>query len=350
MFFKSKKVIGIDIGSSSLKLAELDVSKSGAVLHQFRLFPTPPNAINNGEVADAAALGSAIRGLISEAGSKRKLACAGMWGMSVIVKKITMPKMDRKLLGDQIRYEAEQYIPFDINNVSLAHHVLASSGAPDTLDVLLIAAQNEFAANYRQSLEIAGLECKILDVNGFALANSFELNYGRVAGENIGLLNFGASVTNFVVISNGEVVFCRDVPVGGSNYTNEISKGLSVSFGEAEMLKLSAVARQEVPDEVISLMAATNETVAEEIRNSLDFLNATTNGLTLNRCLISGGASMTTGLTEAVARVSGLGLETFNPFARVKSSAKKMEPGELERMAPFAAVAVGLGLRQVGDG
>lgn len=348
MLFKTKKVIGLDIGTSSLKLAELDVSKNGATLHSFRLAPTPPNAINNGEIMDPASLGAAIRGLVDEAGSRRKNAATGMWGMSVIVKKITMPRMDRKLLNDQIRYEAEQYIPFDINNVSLAHHVLNTSGAPDTQDVLLIAAQNELVAQYAQSVEIAGLECKVLDVSGFALANCFEMNYGRTA-ENVGLLNFGASVTNFVVLSGGDVVFCRDIPVGGANYTNEISKGMGVSVQEAEMLKLSAVARQEVPDDVVSLISATNETVAEEVRNSLDFLSATTNGLALNRCLVTGGASVTTGLMDAVSRVTGLALEPFNPFQRVRINAKRFTNEELERVSSFAAVALGLGLRQVGD-
>lgn len=349
MFFRSKKVIGLDIGSSSLKLAELDVTKNGATLHQLRLYPTPPNAVNGGEIIDPSSLGAAIRSLVSESQVRRKNACTGMWGTSVIVKKITMPRMDRKLLGDQIRYEAEQYIPFDINNVSIAHSILSTSGSPDTMDVLLVAAQNDLVSTYMQSLEIGGLDCKILDVNGFALANCFEMNYGRLPGQTVGLLNFGASVTNFVVISNGDVVFCRDIPVGGSNYTNEIAKGMSVSHPEAEMLKLSAVARQEVPDEVISLIAATNETVAEEVRNSLDFLNATTNGLALNRCLVTGGASATTGLMEAIVRVTGLPLEPFNPFMRVKLNVRGVDPAELDRLAPFASVAIGLGLRQVGD-
>lgn len=349
MLFKSKKVIGLDIGSSSLKLAEIDVSKSGAVLHGFRLAPTPINSVSGGEITDPASLGAAIRTLFSELRSKRKAVATGMWGMAVIVKKITMPKMDRKLLGDQIRYEAEQYIPFDINNVSLAHHVLSSSGSPDTLEVLLIAAQNELVAQYAQTVEVAGLDCRILDVNGFALANCFEMNYGRFMGQNIGLLNFGASVTNFVVISNGDVVFCRDIPVGGSNYTNEISKAMGVSSQEAEMLKLSAVARQEVPDDVVSLISATNESVAEEVRNSFDFLNATTNGMMLNRCLVTGGASVTTGLTDAVSRVTSLTLEPFNPFLRVKVNSKRLAPDYVEQISSFAAVALGLAQREGGD-
>ncbi|MBX3035021.1 MAG: type IV pilus assembly protein PilM [Bdellovibrionaceae bacterium] len=349
MFFKSKKVIGLDIGSSSIKLAELDVSKSGATLQSFRLAPTPLNAISSGELTDPVALGATIRGLFDELGSKRKNISTGMWGMAVIVKKITMPKMDAKLLAEQIRYEAEQYIPFDINNVSLAHHVLTTSASPDTQDVLLVAAQNELVSQYMRTVELAGLTCKVLDVNGFALANCFEMNYGRFPGQNIGLLSFGASITNFVVVSNGDVVFSRDISVGGANHTSEISKGMGVSLQEAEMLKLSAVAGQEVPDDVTNLITMTNETVAEEVRNSLDFLGATTNGMTLHRCLITGGASPTPGLADSISRTTSLRLETLNPLMKVKVNAKKIPPEYLDQIMPFSAIAIGLGLRQAGD-
>ncbi|HRO66610.1 MAG TPA: type IV pilus assembly protein PilM, partial [Pseudobdellovibrionaceae bacterium] len=284
-----------------------------------------------------------------ELGSKRKSVCTGMWGMAVIVKKITMPKMDKKLLAEQIRYEAEQYIPFDINNVSLSHHVLASTVTGETQDILLIAAQNELVSQYFQVVSMANLECKILDVSGFALANCFEVNYGRFPGETIGLLNFGAAVTNFVVISNGDIIFSRDIPVGGQNYTNEISKGMGVSIQEAEMLKLSAVSRQEVPDDVVSLISVTNETIAEEIRNSFDFLSATTNGLAINRCMITGGSAGTTGLMDAVSRVTNLSYENFNPFLRIKVNAKRVPPEYMSQIAPLASVAMGLGMRQVGD-
>lgn len=349
MFFKSKKVLGLDIGTSSLKLAELDVGRSGATLRSFRLAPTPLNSVSGGEIVDSLSLSQAIRGLAHELGSRRKSVCTGMWGMSVIVKKITMPKMEKNLLAEQIRYEAEQYIPFDINTVSLSHHLLRSSSNGETQDILLIAAQNELVAQYYQVLTMANLECKILDVSGFALANCFEMNYGRIPGETIGLLNFGAAITNFVAISNGDIIFSRDIPVGGSNYTNEISKGMGISFQEAEILKLSAMNRQEVPDDVMNLISSTNESIAEEIRNSFDFLGATTNGLAVNRCLVTGGSAGTLGLLEAVARSTQNHFEHFNPFLKIKVNSKGVPSEYRAQIAPLAAVAVGLGLRQMGD-
>jgi len=350
MFFNSKKVIGLDIGTSSIKLAEMDVSRKGAQLLSFGFAPTPPNAVLGGDIIDISSVGMAIQSLLLELRTKRKNVATALWGTAVIVKKITIPRMDKKLVKDQIRFEAEQYIPFDINNISLAHHILSTSGSPDTLDILLIAAQNELVNQYTQVIAGAGLNCSILDVSGFALANSFELNYGRMIGESIGIFNFGAAITNFVAIQNGEIIFCRDIPVGGASYTNEIHKAMSISVTEAEALKLSAGSRREVPDEVHSIISATNEAVMEEVRSSLDFLSATSNGISLNRCFYTGGSSATSGLIETIAKATDITMEAFNPFVTVKANPRKFSAEYLEQIRSFAGVATGLALRGVGDG
>jgi type IV pilus assembly protein PilM len=168
-------------------------------------------------------------------------------------------------------------------------------------------------------------------------------------GEVIGLLNFGASITNFVVLHHGEVIFCRDIPVGGSNYTNEIHKSMGVTIQEAEALKLSAISRREVPDDVHSIISATNEAVTEEIRSSLDFLGATTNGITLNRCFYTGGSSTTSGLIETVSRTTGVPMQPFNPFLKVKANEKRFSQDYLNQISPFASVVTGLAVRKMGD-
>jgi type IV pilus assembly protein PilM len=349
MLFKSKKILGLDIGSSSIKIAEMDVSKGGAQLLSFGFAPTPPNTVSAGEISDISTVGIAVQGLVNEIRTKRKNIATGMWGTAVIVKKITIPKMERKLIQDQIRFEAEQYIPFDINNISLAHHVLRSSASDDTIDLLLIAAQNELVFQYTSVVEASGLSCSVLDVSGFALANCFEANYGVFPHDVIGILNFGSSITNFVVVHNGDVVFCRDIPVGGQSYTNEIHKSLGVSLLEAEALKLSAVSRREVPAEIHNIIASTNELVTEEVRNSLDFLSATTNGLALNRCFFTGGSSTMTGLTETLSKSTGIPFEVLNPFSKIKAHPKKFSSDYLRQISHFAAIATGLGIRKVGD-
>ena len=202
---------------------------------------------------------------------------------------------------------------------------------------------------YTSAIQVAGLKTSMIDVSGFALANIFEMNYGRSPNENIGVFNFGSSVTNFVALSHGEVIFCRDIPVGGVNYTNEISKNMGISFHEAEALKISAASRREVPEEVHSLISATTDAVIDEIKNSLDFLSATTNGMSLQRCYFTGGSINTPGLIDALNKATNLPFEALNVFRRVKFNTKKFSPTYLQQIANYSSVVMGLALRQVDD-
>lgn len=348
MFFASKKLVGLDIGSSSIKMAELEVTRQGAKVISFGVLPTPANAFNNGDIQDPDSLSTVILQLIQEHKIKRKLVAVGMAGTSVIVKKITIPRIDKKLLSEQVRWEAEQYIPFDVNDISLAYHLIEGGADPEMMDLLLVAAQNEVVSTYSQLVSSAGLTLSVLDVSGFALANLFEFNYGRLPGQTVGLLNIGATTTNFVVVTNGDVVFSRDMNVGGQNYTYEIHKELGISLPEAEALKISAIRGEGVPDEVHSIISSFNETLKEEIRNSFDYFAGSAANSVLGHVFFSGGASGTPALIDSVSQATGIRLEPLNPFMRMSAS-KNIAPGYFEHMAPFAAVALGLALRKVGD-
>ena len=332
MFFKSKKVLGLDIGTSSIKLAEVDVSSRGASLESFGYVQTPPSSVSAGELTDVSSLVVTLQSLLAEIKSKRKNICTGMWGTAVIVKRITIPKSDVSLIGEQLNFYAEQYIPFDINNVSISYHLLGNSSSADTADVLLVAAQNELVSQYTQVVSAAGLTCSILDVSGFALANSFEANYGKLLNQTVALVNFGASISNFVVVFGGEVIFCRDIPVGGANYTNEISKTMGITIQEAESLKISAIARREVPDDVHNVITNTNEMISEEIRNSLDFLNATSGETNLSKLYYTGGSAGTSGLIDAVKKSSNLMTEPLNPFQKVRFNSKRISQTYLSQI------------------
>lgn len=350
MFFSANKVLGLDIGSSSIKVAELDVSKSGAKLVNFGMIQTPPNSINGGDIADVSSLAVAVKSVCTEIKAKRKNAAVGMFGTAVIVKKITIPRIDLKLVSEQVKWEAEQYIPFDVNSISLAHHVINPRSDSETMDILLIAAQNELVAEYYQVVQNADLKMGVLDVSAFALANVFEFNYGRTDGNAVGLLNLGSAITNFVVVANGEVVFCRDMPIGGQNYTNDIHKEMGVSLPEAESLKLSAASGGAVPDEVHSVLSSTTEVMTEEIRNSFDFFAGSSGGLNISQVYYTGGAAATPGLIRNLSQATRLNFEWLNPCLRVTSGNKKISTMYMEQITPFCAVAFGLGLRKLGDG
>lgn len=347
MLFGSKKLIGLDIGSHSIKLVELEPSGRGYNLVSFGMVPTPMGVVNQGDITDTGLLASAIQGLIAETRVRKKNVATGLFGTTVIIKKITMPRVDKKVIADQVRFEAEQYIPFEINRISLTHKVLNSNPSPEQMDVLLIAAQNEPLFKYVETVNGAGLNCSVVDVNAFALANCFELNYGANKGDTIGLLNFGSEVTNFVVYHNGEVIFSRDIGVGGGSLTAEIHKSMGVTIHEAESHKISAVMGQEVPDEVHSIISTETERLVEEIRNSFEFFSASNSDVRISRCFYSGGASQMSSLVKRSSQVLGIPFEFLNPFNSVRS--KKYDAGYLGQIAYFVPVAMGLATRQAGD-
>lgn len=348
MLFKSKKVLGLDIGTTSLKMVELDVSRSGAVLNAFGFTPTPANCISGGEIQNVAVLAEAVNQLIKEVGSRRKNIATGLWGTSVIVKKISMPKMDDKLLSEQIKWEAEQYIPFDVSETSLEFQRLKNSSTGENMEVLLVAAKSELVLRYIEAVQTAGVNCSVLDVSGFALANCYDFNYGQSQAQ-IALLNVGASVTNFVVVDNGNPVFTRDIPVGGMSYNRDLQNEMGVSAEEAESLKISASLAQPVPDDVHRIMTSTTETLSQEVHNSFDFFSATAPSSSISKFYISGGCSGVPNLTAQISKSVNVPGEFLDPFRRITVNSKRITSDYLHQIRPFAAVALGLGLREEGD-
>ncbi|MCB0350939.1 MAG: type IV pilus assembly protein PilM [Bdellovibrionales bacterium] len=347
-FFGNKKIIGIDIGSSSIKIAELDVGKKGASLLAFGIVPTPPHSVSGGDISDTAAIGSAIRELVDKLKTKRKNVAIGLGGTSVIVKRISIPKMDEKLISEQIRWEAEQYIPYEINEVNLGHQILRkSAGASDSLDILLIAAVQSHVFKYAEAVAIADLNCSIVDVSGFALVNCFKANYGEMPGQTIALLNIGASASTMVVVENTEAVFCRDIPVGGLNYTIDLHKTLNMSIDEAEAIKLGVSTGQPVPDEANKIIEATHDVVCEEIKASFDFFLNTAHSQNVSRCFLTGGGAKSPGLIDQLSKI--VPCEKLDPFFSVKVNSKDFSKDYINQIRDFSAVAIGLGLRQIGD-
>lgn len=349
VLFKSKKVIGLDIGTSSIKVAELDVGRTSATLKNFGIIATPPSGISGGDIVDIMSISDAIRDVISQAKIKTKSTACGLWGAGLIIKKISIPKMDKKLVAEQIRWEAEQYIPYDISEVNIDFQFLSTAtDGPDSMDILLVAARKDLILKYMEIVEGAGQTCSILDSNGFALANCFEYNYGVFDSTYTALLNIGAYSVNFVVKYEKDMVFCRDIPVGGAMYTGEIQKAMNVSFSEAESLKLSSHHPDSVPQEVMQSVANTHEILCDEIKGSFEFFNNINPGASISRVFITGGACRTPGVLQALAESLQLECIVFDPLKRVKC-AGGLGLNFKNQYGDFTSIAVGLGLRKLGD-
>ena len=348
--FGNRKVIGLDLGTSSIKMVEVKVSGRAYQLNNFGMSALPEGLIDGGEIMDPTALSNIILALYKELGIKDKKVCTGMFGGAVIVKKISMPRIDPKLISEQIQWEAEQYIPFDLNEVNLDYHLLQSQHKnSETMDILLVAAKHDYIIRYFEAVESSGLSCSIIDVNGFALANCFEINYGVRSGETIGLINIGAGITNLVVIEDGNVVFCRDIPIGGSLYNMEISRELGVSSTEAEELKIGFSHTRESPKELSQVIASTNDMICEEIKDSFKFYDQSQSGKEITSVFLSGGSIKIPNLMEAIANSTGLSCQVLNPLQNISINSRKINSQMASEIVPFLPCVLGLAARKVGD-
>ncbi len=353
MLFGAPKVIGLDIGNASIKLAELDVSKKSAKLISFGVVPTPSGVVNaRGELSDPLLVSQTIQQALSQIQTKRKSAVASVWGSTAMIKKISIPQSmeEEKLLAGQVRWEAEQYIPYDISEINIDYHVLQNQGKnQDVTDVLLVAGQKSHIFSFAEAIESSGLGCCALDVGGLAIANCFEFNYGFAPGEAIAVLDVGASITNLVIVDNAEVVFCRDIPVGGGSFTNEIHQQMGLTLEEAEALKLT-IGSGSVPPDVNNIVQSTCEYVCEEIHRSIDFYNTSmTDNRSIQKVYMTGGGSLTPGLRESLGKTFNLTVQAFNPFQSIGFDSKKLSTDYVQQIAPFVSLAMGLGLRKMGD-
>ena len=349
---KSKAVVGLDIGSSSVKAVELKASGKTFKVVAFASEPVPPDSIVDGAIIDGAAVAEAIRRVFENKAFKTKEVAASLSGNAVIVKKINLPVMTEAELAESIYWEAEQYIPFDIQDVNLDYQILdAGTGADSkgTMDVLLVAAKKEKIADYTGVISQAGRVPIIVDVDAFALQNAYEVNYGLEAGAVVVLLNAGASAININILTGDQSTFTRDISIGGNSYTEAVQKELNLPFDTAEQAKRGLPVDGVNPDEVIPVLHAMTENVLLEIQKTFDFFKATAASDRIDRIVLSGGASRVDGFEQALQERFNTSVEIFDPFKKIAFDAQKLGITDPEGVSPTAAVAVGLALRRAGD-
>ena len=346
---KSKAVVGLDIGSSAVKAVELKPAGKGFRVAAFATEPVPPDSIVDGAIIDGGAVADAIRRLFDNKAFKTKEVAASLSGNAVIVKKISLPIMTEAELAESIYWEAEQYIPFDIQDVNLDYQILDPGTGPDSkgaMDVLLVAAKKEKIADYTNVISQAGRVPVVVDVDAFALQNAYEMNYAPQAGTVVVLLNAGASAININILSGEQSLFTRDISIGGNAYTEAVQKELGLPFDAAEQAKKGYPAEGISFEEVRPVLHAMTENVLLEIQKTFDFFKATAASERIDHILLSGGACAVDGFAQALEERFGAQVETFDPFKKIAFDAARVESGQV---LPTAAVAVGLALRRAGD-
>ncbi len=349
---RAQTVVGLDIGSSAIKLLQLKSTKKGHVLEKFGIKTIDPELIVDGAVMDAGRVIDSLKELLREQGIKAKDAVISVSGHSVIVKKINVPPMTEDELDESIKWEAEQYIPFDVNDVNLDFHILPTADAADgkdTMTVILAAVKKDRLAEYTSLVTEAGLNPVVVDVDAFTLENVYGDAYGTSGSEVVALVNIGASVMNIHIVKGGNFSFTRDISTGGNRYTETIQRDLNVSYDAAERAKRGEAVDGLNPDALAEVITNMNGELAAEIGRSFDYFRSTSTQETIDRVLLSGGTAKLSGLAPFLSERLGVPVELMDPFRHIKVNPKTVDPDLIADVGPQASVVVGLATRRAGD-
>ena len=352
MFFgKTKNLLGLDIGSSAIKMVELkDLGKGkGFELKSFGIEPLPAEAIVGGTVMDSGAVIDAIQKLKAEKNIKNLNVATSLDGNSVIIKRITMTAMTEAELGEAIQWEAGQYIPFDIEEVKIDFQVLDSDPTTGNLNVLLVAVKRDLIGEYTSILSQAGLTPTSLDIDAFAVQNAYEINYPINGSEITVLANIGAGTTNIAVVKGTNPLFWRDIQAGGNNYTDTLQREMNLTFEQAEALKKGEPVEGVRAEQGIPILNAVTEEFAVELKKNLDFFKVTTGEANINKIVLSGGGTQVPNLDRYLSQHFGIPVEIMNPFSNIRVDEKEFPQDTISRLAPIFAVSVGLALRKMGE-
>ena len=340
---KQRAVVGLDIGSSSIKAVELKNTKQGYELVSFGLEPLAQDTVVDGAIMDAPLVAGAISSIFETQSVKTKNVATAVSGHSVIVKRVSLPMMTEEELFDRIQSEASQHIPFDIADVNLDHQLLES--VDSQLDVLLVAVKKDKILNHTNVLAQAGKNSVVVDIDAFALQNCFEVNYDPEPGQTIALLNIGASVMNINIVRGGIPLFTRDVSVGGNQYTDALQKELDLSFDDAERLKKGDTLPTVTDEQKGQILRSVSDILTLEIQKTFDFFRATASGENIQRIMVAGGTARVPGLVDLLREEFAMPVEELNPFRKVLINPGKHSEDQIRELAPRLVVAVGLALR-----
>jgi type IV pilus assembly protein PilM len=340
-----KNLVGVDIGASSIKVVQLKEARKKLQVIRSGWSPLPAQTIIDGHVMNSGAVTEALARIFHDGKISQRDVAIGVYGQSVIVRKITVPMMTPAELDEQIHWEAEQHIPFDIKLMSVDYEVLRRRPEAGQMDLLLVAAKKDEINDYAAILREAKLKPVIVDINAFTVQNIFEHQYGLPSDGTIALLNIGAAVSSLNIVAKGVSAFTREITNAGNSITEEIRKALSCSYEQAEAYKHGGGATEIVPQEVTQIVNQASQALAGEIQRSLDFFLATSGEQEISKIYVSGGSAYLAPLVQAIERRARVSVQLFDPMVNLAVDAKYVNEDQLRATSAQMVVALGLSLR-----
>lgn len=338
--------IGLDIGSTAIKLVQLRTGRAGLSLENFGVAPVPAGAIVGGMVQQPALVVAALRELTARIGLRGTEVALAVSGNGVIIKRISVPQLEADAFARQIEWEARQLVaPPSRDDLLIDHTRLRQNPMTGEVEVLLVAAKKDAVQQYLRVVSDAGLRPVVVDATAFALQNCVEAGQGFASSETFAVVNVGAAASTISIIAEGMPAYGRDIGSGGNLYS-EALRGLGLAVEDIERCKRGG----ELPGlEFEPRMVQVSEAIAAEIQRSLDFFRAAVAEEPLSRIVLSGGSALVASLRRALAERSQLPVTLLDPFARVRVDSRRVDLAVLRTNAPAAAVAFGLALRSEDD-
>jgi len=347
--FKPKKppVLGLDISSTAVKLLELGKSGDRLRVESYAVEPLPPNSVIEKNISDVEAVGEAIKRAVKRSGSRTKFAAAAVAGSAVITKTVSMPaNLSEDELEQQIQLEADQYIPYPLEEVNLDFEVLGpTENDPERVDVLLAASRSENVDVRVAAIELAGLKAKIVDVEAYAIENAFQLLAPQLPeqgiDQTIAVVDVGATMTTLNVMHDLKTIYTREQVFGGKQLTEEIQRRYGLSYEEAGMAKRQGG----LPDNYVpEVLEPFMEAMAQQVSRSLQFFFSSNQYSSVDHIVLAGGSAMIPGIDELIADKLGVHTSIANPFANM-TLASRVKAQSLSNDAPALMIACGLALR-----
>jgi type IV pilus assembly protein PilM len=353
IFSGQKRLVGLDIGSSSLKLAEIVSNSKGHYLNRFSEIPLPKGIIVDGVLADASALSLKIKEIFKRSGWGKKGIVTSIAGNSVIIKKVTLQQMNEAEFRELIHDEAGKYLPFDsMDDVNYDFQILGENNYnPNQMDIIIVAAKKEVVNSYLEAVAAAGQNVEIMDVAPFVLETLYEANYEFDNDEIVVIINIGASTTGINVIKGGMSIFTRDFSLGGNAITESLQEKYNTTFEEAEKIKIEGLPDGGEGDnlDLKNIILEFAQPICMEIERSIDYFRSTFGGEDIKQVLLAGGSAKVNNLAKHLSETLNVRTELINPFLKIGYNKRSIDVKNIESIKPVAATAMGLGLRKIGD-
>lgn len=343
---KNEPVIGLDIGTSSVRALQLSRHGSGYRVDHFAIEPVGVGAVVEKSVQDIEAISSAIERAVRHSGSKAKSCAIAVSGSAVFTKTISLPaNLAESDVESQVQIEANQYIPYPLDEVSLDFEVLGPSPRnADLVDILLAASKSENVENRQDALDAVGLKAKVVDVEAFAIANAFELmreRDGLSKSEAVGVFDIGYDLTTLLVLRGGRVIYTRDHPFGGHQLLEETMRRFEMTPEQARFFERGEEGPEDFDDEVLEPFQLN---IVHQISRALQFFASSNEYSPISTIYLSGGSASLKGMSAMVQQELGLTTRIADPCAGMEL-ADSVAVSALKRNEPNLMVAMGLALR-----